>query len=46
MSDSYERDATSAARDELQGELFVRNAFVVCMVGAVLFVSACIITAM
>ena len=46
MSYGYERDATIDAREELQGELFARNAFVVCMVGAVLFIGALIITVM
>jgi hypothetical protein len=46
MSYGYERDATIDAREELQGELFAKNAFVVCMVGAVLFISALIITVM
>ena len=46
MSHGEERDATIDAREELQGELFAKNAFVVCMVGAMLFIAACIITVM
>ena len=44
MSRSYERDPVGVAREEFQGELFAKNAFVVVMIGAVLFISACIIT--
>ena len=46
MSQNYENEALGLARDELQGELFVKNAFVVAMVGVVAFVAACIITMM
>ena len=46
MSQSHERDAVMIAREELQGELLLKNTFTVVMVGTVLFISALIVAVM